>query len=70
MIIYKTNILKELSDKGYNSKYLRENKVFSQATMSLIRHNKSITLNTVDKICELLECQPGDILEYRKKEPD
>ncbi len=25
---------------------------------------KAIRLSTLDKICEVLECQPGDILEY------
>lgn len=27
---------------------------------------KAIRLTTLDAICEHLECQPGDILEYRK----
>ena len=28
---------------------------------------KAIKLSTLDKICEVLECQPGDILEWREK---
>jgi putative transcriptional regulator len=28
---------------------------------------KAIKFSTLDKICEALECQPGDILEYKKK---
>ncbi|MGX4670068.1 helix-turn-helix domain-containing protein [Cerasibacillus sp. JNUCC 74] len=27
---------------------------------------KAIKFSTLDKICEALECQPGDILEYKK----
>ena len=27
---------------------------------------KAIRLETLDAICEVLDCQPGDILEYRK----
>jgi putative transcriptional regulator len=27
---------------------------------------KAIRFSTLDKLCEILECQPGDILEYRK----
>lgn len=29
---------------------------------------KAIKVSTLAKLCEALECQPGDILEYRKKE--
>ncbi|HOQ08172.1 MAG TPA: helix-turn-helix domain-containing protein, partial [Clostridiales bacterium] len=27
---------------------------------------KALKLSTLDKLCEALDCQPGDILEYRK----
>jgi putative transcriptional regulator len=29
---------------------------------------KAVRFSTLEKICEILECQPGDILEYRKDE--
>jgi putative transcriptional regulator len=29
---------------------------------------KAIRFSTLEKLCEILECQPGDILEYRKEE--
>jgi putative transcriptional regulator len=28
---------------------------------------KAIRFSTLEKLCEILECQPGDILEYRKE---
>jgi len=28
---------------------------------------KAIRFSTLEKICEVLECQPGDILEYRRE---
>ena len=30
---------------------------------------KAIRFSTLDKICEVLHCQPGDIIEYVKDEP-
>lgn len=33
-------------------------------TISKISKNEPVTLATIDKICEVLDCQPGDILEY------
>ena len=31
---------------------------------------KAIRFSTLDAICEVLDCQPGDILEYRGAQPD
>ncbi len=31
---------------------------------------KAIKISTLDAICEALKCQPGNILEYHKDEPD
>ncbi|MBQ3879458.1 MAG: helix-turn-helix transcriptional regulator [Oscillospiraceae bacterium] len=38
------------------------------ANVSILKngHAKAVKLSTLDKICEVLDCQPGDILEYRK----
>ena len=38
------------------------------ANISILKKGKAkaIRFTTLDKICEVLECQPGDILEYTK----
>ena len=38
----------------------------TMANISLLKNGKvkAIKLSTLNKICEVLECQPGDILEY------
>lgn len=38
----------------------------SPNTMAKIRKNESISLSTVGKICDYLDCQPGDIMENEK----
>ena len=63
MIIYK-NILQHLKDAGYNSGKIMNDKILSQSTMTAIRHNKPISTTTINTICKLAKCQPGDILEY------
>ena len=30
---------------------------------------KAIRFSTLDAICDVLDCQPGDILEYQREEP-
>lgn len=39
------------------------------ANLSILKNNhaKAIRFSTLDALCEALECQPGDILEYRKE---
>lgn len=38
------------------------------ANLSILKNNKAkaVRFATLDRICEILDCQPGDILEYRK----
>ncbi|MFD2829620.1 helix-turn-helix domain-containing protein [Corticicoccus populi] len=39
----------------------------TMANLSVLKNNKAkaIRFSTLEKICEVLDCQPGDILEYR-----
>ena len=40
------------------------------ANLSILKNNKAkaIRFSTLEEICRILDCQPGDILEYRKEE--
>lgn len=40
------------------------------ANLSVLKNNKAraIRFSTLESICRALDCQPGDILEYRKDE--
>lgn len=40
------------------------------ANLSVLKNNKAraIRFSTLESICRALDCQPGDILEYRKEE--
>jgi putative transcriptional regulator len=39
----------------------------TQANLSILKNEKAkaVRFTTLDKLCEVLECQPGDILEYK-----
>ena len=47
---------------------LSEKLGITMANVSILKngHAKGIRFETLDKICKILDCQPGDILEYRK----
>lgn len=42
------------------------------ANLSILKngHAKAVRFSTLDAICRALECQPGDILEWREEERD
>lgn len=64
MLKYKIDVLKALKDKGYSTYTIRKNKIFTEAQLQNIRENKLLTHDVFNKLCALLQCQPGDILEY------
>ena len=45
---------------------------FTMANVSLLKNGKikALKLSTLDKICKVLNCQPGDLLEYSEDEAD
>lgn len=70
MIKYKINIMQALKDKGYTSYKLRQNKIFGEATMSKFRRQEPFNFDNLSLLCQLLDCQPGDILEYVPDQKD
>lgn len=49
---------------------LTERVGMSMVSISILKNEKAkgIRFETLEKICEALECQPGDILEYYQEE--
>ncbi|MCI9317881.1 MAG: helix-turn-helix transcriptional regulator [Oscillospiraceae bacterium] len=65
MIHYKINVLHELKEAGYSSYRLQKEKIFSAGMIDKLRKGDvSITVDTLNTLCTLLQCQPGDILEW------
>ena len=48
---------------------LSEKVGITMANLSILKNGKAraVRLSTLEAICRALECQPGDILEYKKK---
>ena len=51
---------------------LAEKVGITNANMSLLKNGKvrGVRFETLEKVCEILRCQPGDILEYVEDEED
>ena len=67
MIIVNLDVM--MAKRKISSQELAERIGITPANLSILKTNKgkAIRFSTLDKICEVLECQPGDILEYSER---
>lgn len=61
-----------LARRKMRSKELAELVGITEQNISLLKSGKvkGVRFDTLDKICEILECTPGDILNYEKNNPE
>lgn len=64
LIKYKIDIIQALKQVGYSTYKIRKEKIFTESQLQQIRDHKLLTQEALNKVCTLLDCQPGDILEY------
>lgn len=64
MIKYKINVLEELKLKGYTTYTLRKERLIGEAMLQKIRSGELPSWKTLDIICNLLNCDISDIIEY------
>ena len=63
MIVY-CGVLERLKEAGFTTYRILQEILIPQSSLTRIRRNEPINLSTIDTICKLLNCQPGDLLEY------
>lgn len=63
-IKYKINIVEALKQAGYNTNRIRKEKIIGEGTLQKLRDGEIVSTKNLETICKLLECQPGDIIEY------
>lgn len=63
-------LLKLLEEKGYTSYRIRKEKVLGQATLTAIKNGTGgLDHRSIARLCEVLHCQPGDLMEYQEEPP-
>ncbi|CDB30544.1 MAG: helix-turn-helix transcriptional regulator [Oscillospiraceae bacterium] len=69
MAIY-VNLNVVMAQRRISSQELAAQVGITQANLSILKTGKAkaIRFSTLDAICKALDCQPGDILEYREEE--
>ena len=53
-----------MEQNNITSYTIRKNNIVPQSTLTKLRNNQQINTKAVDTFCKLLNCQPGDIMEY------
>lgn len=67
-IKYKIDVLEALKAAGYSTYKLRKDKLIGEATIQRIRGGEPVSWENIATLCALLDCQPGDLLEYQPGE--
>lgn len=67
MIIY-DNLWRTLKEKNISQYKLIHTYGVSTGQLDRLRKNESVSTNTIDKLCDILHCQIGDIAEHVSEE--
>ena len=68
MLTYKIDVLETLKEAGYNTTRLRKEKLLGENAIQSIRKNEMVGIIALEKICALLDMQPGNIIKYVEDE--
>ena len=63
-ISYKIDVISALKTAGYSTYRIRKEKLFGEATLQKFRNGELVSWENISTLCNLLNCQPGDIMEY------
>lgn len=70
MLRYKINIADALLRKGFNTYKAKTTKVLSQDTLKKLKNDDTnISMESLNRICVILDLQPKDLIEY-VEDPD
>ena len=61
---YKIDILAQLKDAGYSTYRLRKEMLLGESVLQQSREGVPVSWANLGRLCQLLHCQPGDLLEY------
>ncbi len=71
MLRYRINIADELEKKGFNSYIAKKTKLISQDTLRKVKNkDTNISLESLNRICMILDMQLGDLIEYVEDEAE
>ena len=67
MIIF-DNLWKDMKQKGISQYKLINTYEVSPSQLTRLKRNESVSTNTIDKFCKILDCNIADIMEFQKED--
>ena len=64
MLKYKIDVLETLKESGYNTTRLRKEQIVGESAIQSFRKGEMVGIKTLEKICDILDMQPGNIIKY------
>lgn len=64
MFVYKFDVMESLKEAGYNTTRLRKEKLLGENAIQSLRKGEMVGIIALEKICKLLDMQPGNIIKY------
>lgn len=61
---YKIDVLSALKAAGYSTYRMRKEKILGESVLQQLRTGELVSWVNIARLCELLNCQPGDLVEY------
>ena len=65
---FRMDVLAALKEKGYTTYRVRKDKLLSESTVQKLRNSLPVSWENIETLCQLLHCQPGDLMEYEDDE--
>ncbi len=60
-------LFERMEEKGLKKVDLRKTYKINPKTVDSLVNNRSVTVDTIMLLCEIFDCQPGDLMEYVKE---
>ena len=70
MIQYRCDMLEKLRENGYNTTRLRKERLLGESTLQQFRNGQLVSWLNIDRLCKMLHCQPGELVEYVEETED
>lgn len=68
MFVYKFDVIEALKEAGYNSTRILKECTIGQSAMQQLRRGEVVGIKTLEKLCKILDMQPGNIIKYIEDE--
>lgn len=58
-------LFQRMKEQNLTTYRIRRENIIGQATLTRLKNNESVSTETIATLCDVLHCQPGDLMEFR-----